>query len=173
MCPSLELLSSFLDGELVESQIIKVEKHLQRCVECTRNLSEFQKITQALLEAKEPDINAAQSLVERRLELFSRNRSQILSFWTDLFKKANSVRVVSFLLSVVFVFGLWFLMFDDSELKNLVPFHFQSNGELIVEDNLTDSYGTKKNLVIQLPSESVLIQFSEPLILREDELVGY
>ena len=120
MCPSLELLSSFLDGELVESQIIKVEKHLQRCVECTRNLSEFQKITQALLEAKEPDINAAQSLVERRLELFSRNRSQILSFWTDLFKKANSVRVVSFFLSVVFVFGLWFLMFDDSELKNLV-----------------------------------------------------
>ena len=45
--------------------------------------------------------------------------------------------------------------------------------EIEHENGLSNSFGNKQNLVIQLPSESVFIQFSEPLILREDELTDY
>ena len=173
MCPSLELLSSYLDGELEEPRLITIEKHLQICMKCTKRLSGFQKITQTLLEAMEPDVNAAQSLIERRLELFSSNRNQFFTFWRVLFKKANSVQIVSFFLSVVFIFGFWFFVFDEIELKDFAPSHFQSRVEIKDENGLITSFNNKQNLIIQLPSESVFIQFSEPLILREDELIDY
>lgn len=172
MCPSLELLSSYLDGELGESRLITVEKHLPNCMRCSSQLSEFQKITHTLLEAKEPDVNAAQSLIERRLEFFITNKSKFLTLWTTLLKKASSVQVVSFLLSVVFV-GTFFLIFDDIKFKNLVPLHFQPMVEIKHENGLSNSFINKQNLVIQLPNESVFVRFSEPLILREDELIDY
>ena len=69
MCPERALLSVYVDSELDLRKAQRVETHVAACDSCRRHLRAYQRVSHALLESHEPDVNAAGDRVWRRLDL--------------------------------------------------------------------------------------------------------
>jgi len=169
MCPERALLSPYVDGELDLRRAQRVEAHVAGCDSCRRHLRGYQRISHALLESHEPDVNAAGDRVWRRLDLVLQAARRQASFWTRGVQVSAPVAVaamvgVTLLITSV---ALWARINDTrSELPNLDA-AVVSRGAGVAGIEPWPAQGA---IVIQLPAESQFLQLGTPAILREAEL---
>ena len=83
MCPDVEILSSFYDGELEDSQREVVKTHVESCPHCQKKLAELELISNTINAEEEPDFQMAQvntwnnlmDIIDRASELPARPAS--------------------------------------------------------------------------------------------------
>ena len=169
MCPERALLSVYVDSELDLRKAQRVETHVAGCDSCRRHLRAYQRVSHALLESHEPDVNAAGDRVWRRLDLVLQSVRRQASFWTRGVQVTAPVAVaamagVTLLITSV---ALWARINDTrSELADLDAAGV-SRATGLVEIEPWPAQGA---IVIQLPAESQFLQLGTPAILREAEL---
>ena len=67
MCPDVEILSSFYDDELEDSQKQIVSNHISSCPHCQKKLSELKLISESIHAQDEPDFQMAQVQVWNKI----------------------------------------------------------------------------------------------------------
>ena len=169
MCPERVLLSPYVDNELEVRKAHRVEAHVAECTTCHRRLRAYQRVSRALLESHEPDVNAAGDRVWRRLDLARQAARRQASFWTRGVQVSAPVAVaalvgVTLLITTV---ALWARINDSrSQSANLGPTAVSRSASLVE----TEPWPAQGAIVIQLPAESQFLQLGTPAILREAEL---
>ena len=89
MCPDLEILSEYFDGELEESQRQIVKKHVDSCPHCQKRLEEYKLISEALIEEEEPDFEMSQVRSWNRLmDIIDKEEYKVpkVNFWQRRFQ---------------------------------------------------------------------------------------
>ena len=171
MCPERSLLSSYLDNELEPSRAQRVEAHLVHCAGCHQRLRAYQRVSHALLESREPDINAAGDRVWRRLEPARAGVEGQATFWTRGVRVSAPVAVAAMAITLLITsVALWARMSDSrSDLANLGP----GAGAVPVGSPVAaaEPWPAQGAIVIQLPEEPLFLQLGTPAILREEELM--
>jgi anti-sigma factor RsiW len=174
-CPATQLLSAYLDGEVVEPLASALEHHLESCRRCEQHLRGFQNVSHQLLEDQEPDVRTAASLVWSRLDVVDSETA--LSFWR---------RLISVPAPLVFAAMATLLLLAGALAARVTG---QRAGPTAAFSNATPALqlaapldqieriigglnAAARPLVIELPLESEFHFVGQPAILRPDELAG-
>jgi len=89
MCPDVEILSSFYDGELEDSQREVVKTHVESCPHCQKKLAELELISGAINAEEEPDFQMAQvNTWNNLMDIIDREEHKVpkVNFWQRRFQ---------------------------------------------------------------------------------------
>ena len=161
MCPEHTLLSTYVDNEVDAPTARGVEAHVAECGACRRRLRAYQRVCNALLESREPDVLAAGARVWRRLDLARQAVRRRASFWTRGVRVPAPAAAAALLGAALLItsVALWARIND-------------SRGA--AADHAAAAAGAARAaqgaIVIRLPEEPQFLQLGQPAILREAEL---
>lgn len=159
MCPERALLSPYVDNEVDAPAARRVEAHVAGCGPCRRRLRAYQRVCNALLESREPDVLAAGDRVWRRLDLARQAVRRRASFWTRGVR-VSAPAAVAALVGVTLLItsvALWARIND-------------ARGEAANLTAAGEQRAASGAIVIRLPEEPQFFQLGQPAILREAEV---
>lgn len=158
MCPEHSILSTYVDNEVDAPTARGVEVHVAECGACRRRLRAYQRVCNALLESREPDVLAAGDRVWRRLDLARQAVRRRASFWTRGVRVPAPAAAAALLGAALLItsVALWARIND-------------SRGEA-ADQAAGAARAAQGAIVIRLPEEPQFLQLGQPAILREAEL---
>ena len=89
MCPDVEILSSFYDDELDESQREIVKTHVDSCPHCQKKMAELGLISEAINAEEEPDFQMAKvNTWNNIMDIIDREEQKLpkVNFWQRRFQ---------------------------------------------------------------------------------------
>ncbi|MBQ7746550.1 MAG: zf-HC2 domain-containing protein [Spirochaetia bacterium] len=170
MCPDVEILSSFYDGELEDSQREVVKTHVESCPHCQKKLAELELISNTINAEEEPDFQMAQvNTWNNLMNIIDHEEQRVpkVNFWQRRFQisfPAAAALVAAFIvvlsLSVVsFYMGRHTTSSPASPELNMSD----ASGTLFNDDNLFDN----SSIEFDIPAINTFIHAGEPLLIKE------
>ncbi len=176
MCPDLETLSAYLDGEVEEPWNLKIGQHLGECSACRQKLAELQQLGRLLREDPQPDYRDALARLHSRLYMRELKKVYRVPVWKK--KVVVPLPVAAAAAAVVLLLGVstFFLSFrhdyrymsirtqpsGTTEVKITAP--IQDLEHLLKS---LDRDASKQEFIIRLPNEPKFSVMGEPEIVRE------
>jgi hypothetical protein len=106
-----ELLSAYLDEELVEPELERLEAHLEECTECHGRLEGLRKVVASLRRIERPDPpSELEKAVARRIALV-RDREPVLDRFESAISIFNRQSTILPMLGIVIALGVFIYMF--------------------------------------------------------------
>lgn len=170
MCPDLEILSSFYDDELEDSQKQIVKAHVDSCPHCQKKMAELELISDAIQAEEEPDFQMAQvNTWNRIMDIVDKKeeKSARINFWQRRFQisfPAAAALVAAFIailsMSVIsFYMGKHTTSSPASPELNMTD----ASDTLFGDDNLFDGNAIE----FDIPAINTFIHAGEPLLIKE------
>jgi hypothetical protein len=126
----VELLSAYLDRELVEPEARELEAHLEECEECHGRLDGLRRVTADLrrIEEVEPPPELAQA-VARRIALATDDRESLLDRFEDRISIFNRQSSLLAMFGVIIALAIFMYLFsvalEQSRSDGLIPVIFE------------------------------------------------
>lgn len=92
-CPTEKQISSFVDGELPESEAVAVRQHMELCSECGRALEAMVKLNEAL-DSLKPDVDAAALAQRVKTRIRDEKREAVFGFSLPLWARVSLVAAI-------------------------------------------------------------------------------
>ena len=176
MCPDLETLSAFLDGEVGEPWNRKISEHLAGCPSCRQSVAEMGQLGRLLHEDPAPDPVEPLARLRGRLYVRELKKDYHLPVWrrrlaVPLPVAAAAAVVLIFLGASTFILSLRHDYRSMSirtqpsgttEVKITAP--IQDLEHLLLS---LDQGASKQEFIIRLPNEPTFSFMGEPQIVRE------
>lgn len=176
MCPDLETLSAFLDGEVGEPWKRKIEQHLLECPACQRNVADMRQLGAVLRNDAQPDDREPLARLRGRLYLQELKRAYRLPVWKKrLVVPVPAAAAAALLVLLLGVSTLFLSMRRDfrsmsirtqpsgtTEVKITAP--IQDLEHLL---RSLDRDASKQEFIIRLPNDSTFSVVGEPELVRE------
>ena len=175
MCPDVEILSSYYDGELEDSQREIVKTHVDSCPHCQKKMAELELISDAINAEEEPDFQMAQvNTWNNLMDIIDREEQRIpkVSFWQRRFQisfPAAAALVAAFVvvlsLSVVsFYMGKHTTSSPATPELNMTD----ASSTMFSDDNLFDNSAIE----FDIPAINSFIHAGEPLLIKEVDFMN-
>jgi hypothetical protein len=171
MCPDVEILSSFYDDELEDSQKEVVKAHVDSCPHCQKKLAELSLISSAIRADEEPDFKMAQINVWNNLmDIVDRKEQKIqkASFWQRRFQisfPAAAALVAAF----VAILSFSVVAFYMGKHTTSSPASPELNMSYISDQLFNDDNAIQ----FDIPAVNTIIKAEEePLLIREVDFVN-
>lgn len=176
MCPDLETLSAYLDGEVEEPWKGRIGQHLGECASCRQTCSELARLGKILHEDPPPNWRDALVRLRSRMYLLELKRVYRVPVWRK--KVVVPVPAIAAAALVVFFLGVSTLFLSMRADYRLMSIRTQPSGTTEVKitapiqdlEHLLrslDRNASKQEFIIQLPDEPRFYQVGEPQIVRE------
>ncbi len=169
MCPDLEILSSYYDGELEESQREIVQKHVDSCPHCQKKLEEYKIISEALIDEEEPDFEMSQVRSWNRLmDIIDKEeyKAPKVNFWQRRFQisfPAAAALVAAF----IAILSMSVVSFYMGKHTNASPSTPELNMTYNTDLNDDDLFGNSE-IEFKIPDTiNTIVNAREPLLIRE------
>ena len=170
MCPDVEILSSFYDDELEESQRQIVKTHVDSCPHCQKKMAELGLISSAIHSEEEPDLQMAQvNTWNNLMDIIDRKEQKIpkVNFWQRRFQISfpAAAALVAAFIAVLSFSVITFYMGKHTTARPTSPEISMTDASdtLLSDDNLFDSSAIE----FDIPAINTFIHAGEPLLIRE------
>ena len=175
MCPDVEILSSFYDDELDESQREIVKTHVDSCPHCQKKMAELGLISEAINAEEEPDFQMAKvNTWNNIMDIIDREEQKLpkVNFWQRRFQisfPAAAALVAAFIvvlsLSVVsFYMGKHTTSSPTTPELNMTD----ASDTMFNDDNLFDNSAIE----FDIPAINNIIHAGEPLLIKEVDFMN-
>lgn len=172
MCPDVEILSSFYDDELEDSQKQIIKSHVDSCPHCQKKMAELGLISEAIKAEEEPDFQMAKvNTWNSIMDIIDREEQKIpkVNFWQRRFQisfpaaaalVAAFIAVLSFSV-ITFYMGKHTTSSPASPELNMTD---ASDSLFSDDDNIFDNSAIE----FDIPSTiSNFVHAGEPLLIKE------
>ncbi len=170
MCPDVEILSSYYDDELEDSQRQIVKNHIDSCQHCQKKLSELGLLSSAIHAEKEPDFdmakvrtwNSIMDIVDRK-----EYKEPKVNFWQRRFQisfPAAAALVAAFIVVLsLSVFSFYMGRNTTSSPASPELNITDASDALLNDDSLFDTNAIE----FDFPAINTFIHAGEPLLIKE------
>ena len=170
MCPDVEILSSFYDDELEDSQKQVVKTHVDSCPHCQKKMAELGLISATINAEEEPDFQMAQvNTWNKIMDIIDREEQKVprVNFWQRRFQisfPAAAALVAAFIV-VLSLSVVSFYMGKHTTSNPATPEMSitDASDTLFNDENLFDS----KAIEFDIPAINTFIHAGEPLLIKE------
>ena len=162
MCPDVEILSSFYDDELEDSQKQFVKTHVDSCPHCQKKMAELGLISDAINAEEEPDFKMAQvNTWNKLMDIIDQEEKKApkVNFWQRRFQisfPAAAALVAAFIV-VLSLSVVSFYMGKHTTSSPATP-----------ELNMTDA----SDIEFDIPAINNFIHAGEPLLIKEVDFMN-
>jgi anti-sigma factor RsiW len=183
MCPDLEILSAFFDGEIGSPWNRHIGDHIEHCPECASRIASMRELRGILKSDPEPDFQGAFERVRTKLEHQRKPaREPEFKFW----KRSIAIPIPVFAMSMALIFGLGVLLvvFQPNNQQNAVSVKTksQSGNEMFITApsseemeallNSLEKMGPAQEVIFRLPEDSTFKKIGEPELLHAVDFEG-
>jgi hypothetical protein len=182
MCPDLETLLAFYDGEIEAPFSAQVAGHVESCASCKAKLAEFGTLSSLLALDPEPDSKTGMEAVRLSVNALSRQPRIIRTpFWK---KKIDLPLPVAGIAAIALVFLGFAAVFNLSQ-PNANPYLSVKaqpdssgytevkipvkNEELEALLKSLENPDANREVIFQIPDESKTFQFGEPTLIKASD----
>ncbi len=176
MCPDLETLSAFLDGEVGEPWNRKIEQHLGECTACRRSVAEMGQLRDLLRADPRPDDREPLARLRGRLYMQELKKVYRLPVWKK--RVVIPVPAAAAAALLVLLLGVSTLLLSMRGNYRSMSIRTQPSGTTEVKitapiqdlEHLLrslDRDASKQEFVVRLPNEPTFFMMGEPEIVRE------
>ena len=170
MCPDVEILSSYYDDELEDSQREIIKSHVDSCQHCQKKLSELGLLSAAIHSEAEPDFQMAQVTTWNRImDIVDKEelKAPKVNFWQRRFQISfpAAAALVAAFIAVLSFSVISFYMGKHTTSSPASPelnMSYATDSELN-DDNLFDNNAIE----FDIPAINTFIHAGEPLLIRE------
>ena len=171
MCPEIETLSAYYDGELESSQKPLIEKHVASCPECQNLLADMDRLSDVLHAEKEPDFAMAQSRVWDNIMDVVEHEEYVKQvkpapFWHRKFQ-ISFPAAAALAAAFIAMFSIGIISFIMGRSTTTSP----SSPELNITDAssaiLNDDIFDSSSIEFDIPAISNFVHAGEPLLIKE------
>ncbi len=175
MCPDVEILSSFYDDELEDSQKKVIKTHVDSCPHCQKKMAGLGLISSAINAEEEPDFKMAQvNTWNKIMNIIDQEEQKLpkVNFWQRRFQisfPAAAALVAAFIvvlsLSVVsFYMGKHTTSSPATPELNMTD----ASDALLGDDNIFDNSAIE----FDIPAINTFIHAGEPLLIKEVDFMN-
>ena len=162
MCPDVEILSSFYDDELDESQREIVKTHVDSCPHCQKKMAELGLISEAINAEEEPDFQMAKvNTWNNIMDIIDHEEQKIsrVNFWQRRFQISfpTAAALVAAFIVVLSLSVVSFYMGKHTTSSPTTP-----------ELNMTDA----SDIEFDIPAINNFIHAGEPLLIKEVDFMN-
>lgn len=170
MCPDVEILSSFYDDELEDSQKQIVSNHISSCPHCQKKLSELKLISESIHAQDEPDFQMAQVQVWNKImDIVDHQevKPTKVNFWQRRFQisfpAAAALAAAFIVVLTLSVFSFYMGRHTTSSPASPELNITDASDTLFNDDSLFDT----KAIEFNIPAINTFIHAGEPLLIKE------
>lgn len=179
MCIDLQMLSSYLDGELKEPYKTQVEEHLSHCATCRNILSNMKRLDKTILmdSFSDEELNKNKDAIYKKLDnKFFNDKSKIGFFRRKIQMSIPTMIASAAATTFIFVGGFMFFGTKINQTSDILPsFQVNENSEnvrFVSNKNSLDSYSLEE-ILQYLDSKGYNVDISikglKPLETSSDE----
>ena len=179
MCPEHEILSAYIDGEILSPWDKHIEQHILSCKACKDKLESYKKLRTTLSQVSEPDITLPMQRVWNKITQARKNFHLVkIPFWQKRISLPMPFVALAAALVICIGFVLVFnTMKPDSSTVNIIT--HKDDGSM-TEVNITandvkeieallkalEKNNTPNEVIIKMPEGSNEFQVGEPELIR-------
>ena len=175
MCPDVEILSSFYDDELEDSQKQFVKTHVDSCPHCQKKIAELELISRTINAEEEPDFKMAQvNTWNKLMDIIDQEEKKApkVNFWQRRFQISfpAAAALVAAFIAVLSFSVITFYMGKHTTSSPTTPELNMTDASdaLLNDDNLFDNSAIEFNI----PAINTFIHAGEPLLIKEVDFMN-
>ncbi len=175
MCPDVEILSSFYDDELEDSQKQIVKTHVDSCPHCQKKMTELGLISAAINAEEEPDFKMAQlNTWNNIMNIIDREEKKVpkVNFWQRRFQISfpAAAALVAAFIAVLSFSVITFYMGKHTTSSPATPELNMTDASdtLFGDDTLFDNSAIE----FDIPAINTFIHAGEPLLIKEVDFMN-
>ena len=165
MCPDVEILSSYYDDELEDSQKEVVKSHVDSCPHCQKKLAELGLISSTIRAEEEPDFKMAQvNTWNNLMDILDLKEQKVqkVNFWQRRFQisfPAAAALVAAF----IAVLSFSVITFYMGKHTTSSPANPELNMSYISDQLFSDDNAIQ----FDIPAVNTIINAEEPILITE------
>ncbi|MBR0319091.1 MAG: zf-HC2 domain-containing protein [Spirochaetia bacterium] len=173
MCPDVEILSSYYDDELEDSQKQLVKTHVDSCPHCQKKMAELGLISASIHAEEEPDFQMAQmNTWNKIMDIVDQKEHKLpkVNFWQRRFQISfpAAAALVAAFVAVLSFSVITFYMGKHTTSSPSSPELNMTDASGAMMDDMFDDNAIK----FDIPAINTIINAEEPLLIREVDFMN-